>query len=288
MHRFDISSEGRIFDGLDNAQIVFHGINKSGSLALSKVLGEALGHCGRGGEFYCHYLRKETYDEFRELVNSGLGRSFVVGHSLYGALSPKANRIWVTQFRHPLPRAMSVYSWLQRKHLREHKDITGFPDFISFVRETRGISHSQVVQLGNPQGRYRISRSSRMARRDLYEASVDAMERDVYIVGISERFEETVFLFSAAAGVDSVMCWTMDLRNPDRRRVNDFSAEEIAVVEEFLEYDLLLYEYAVAKFERQNRSVRFGPDLVGYKDACIDQYKDRLLPEVRAGVGVSS
>lgn len=283
--RFELSIDRSNFrHALGDAQVIFHGINKSGSLAMSGVLLEAYNWAGRGDNFLSHYHVGGGYDEFRDRVDQGAGRpGFVVGHNLFGALAPVPSRIWITQFRHPLPRALSCYQWLKNKHVAAHGSDEGFPALIDFVRKTKGIGHSQVVQFGCSFGRNRTSRRKGATPAELFEIAVDEIESNVYAIGIAEHFEESIFTFAALCGLESVAPWIRDNRNKDRPLADEITDNERQVIEEVYKYDYKLYEYALDRFWRQTRALKLDAEasLAAYKSACIDQYKDRIVTAAR-------
>lgn len=263
---------------LRQTQVVFHGINKSGSLAMSEVIREAYAHAGRDAEFVSHYLNtKVETKKFHAQVDSLVNRhSFVVGHYLFGSLAPSPSRTWLTLLRHPLPRVVSCYQWLKRKH-----EATGGEPFFSlveFVERSKGVAHSQVAQFGAGYGEHGPSRRKRLSTRDMFEISVDQLEAHVYLVGIAEYFEESIFAFAAACGLESVLPWTRDDRNKGRRPVQDLTVEEIAAIQSVFEYDFRLYEYGLSRFHAQTRALGIEGELLdAYKTTCKGQYKDRIL-----------
>ena len=265
---------------IGDPQVVFHGINKRDSLAMSNALLEAYQWAGRGDQALSHYRIGGDYDDFRDRVDRSMGRAgFVVGHNLFGALAPVPNRIWITQFRHPLPRALSCYQWLKNKHVAAHGSDAGYPTLTDFVRKTRGISHSQVVQFGCAFGRNSKARRTSAAAADLFEIAVDEIESDIYAIGIAEHFEESIFTFAALCGLSSVAPWIRDDRNKNRPLVDQITDSEREVIEEVYSYDYKLYKFALDRFWRQTQALKLegNVSLAEYKAACLDQYKDRIV-----------
>lgn len=276
--RFAVEARGAPLDRGPDAGIVFHGVNKSGSLAMAKVIGEGLAHEGRGDEFLSHYHRGAGVapEAFRARVEARTGRFVAVGHGLHGMLRAAPGRVWVTQFRHPLPRVVSAHQWLKRKHEKAHGTAAGFPDLAGFVRAGGGVAHAQVAQFarrpGDPPGRLGL------APEALYERSVEAVERDMACIGIAERFEESIFCFAALCGIGSVVPWTRDNRNRGRPLAGALAQADRDLIREVYAWDFALYDWAVARFEAQVAQIVFGPSLCAYEAACADQYRDRLAP----------
>jgi hypothetical protein len=167
---------------------------------------------------------------------------------------------------------------VKKKHVQRHGDATGFPDLGKFIWKGGGISGSQVIQLGRGFGRFRNSpNKNRLSPQTLYELSVEAIERDFAIIGIAERFEESIFCFAALLGVPSVAPWVTDTRNKGRQPVEELKQNERDLIREVYHWDFELYDWVLKRFEEQCSRVRFGPSLERYKNDCSGQYRDRLL-----------
>lgn len=279
---YPVEAKSPLFAGLDDVQVAFHGINKSGSKSMASVLRRALFREKRANDAVSHYHLKPTIplDEFRDLIDSKKGRFLAVGHYLYGYLRPVPRRIWVTQFRHPLPRIVSAYHWLKNKHVKEHGTPEGFYSFSKFVYGSRGTAHSQIMQLGRGFGRYGESDAKMsLSGETLFELTIEALERDFTAIAIAERFEESIFTFAGLLGINSVDSWLADDRNKGRPPVDELTVAERDLVREVYHWDYRLYDWALKKFEEQCSSLEFGPSLQRYKKACSSQYKDRLVGE---------
>ena len=275
-----MEASSSIFERLGDVPVVFHGINKSGSLTMADVLREAMLAAGRESDIlsYYHLPGGMPLDEYRRLIEAKRGRYFAVAHYLYGYLRPSPRRIWITQFRHPLPRIVSAYTWIKNKHVRRNRSAEGFPTLSEFVRSGKGIAHSQILQFGRGYGRYKDSRAKkRLPPEALYEISVEAIERDFTAIGLAERFEESIFCFAALLGLPSVVPWMMDTRNKGRPPVDELSQEQRDLIREVYHWDFELYDWALKRFEEQNSRIEFGRSLEAYKVACSNQYKDRLV-----------
>ncbi|HET7413430.1 MAG TPA: hypothetical protein VFJ18_12300, partial [Pararhizobium sp.] len=126
-------------------------------------------------------------------------------------------------------------------------------------------------------GKYGAKLSKRLSAKDLYEISVDTLEREIYVIGIAELFEQSIFTFAALCGIESVSAWATDVRNKNRPLINEISSSDQDLIREFFEWDFQLYEYALERFHKQANHIQFGSSLEVYQDACKGQYKDRLI-----------
>lgn len=259
----------------DQSQIVFHGINKSGSLALAKVLKVGYDDARREDEFYSHYHRRPySLEELISLAQTVPGRGFFVGHDLFGALQPAPHRLWFSQFRHPLPRIVSCYSWLRNEHQAKGE---AFPSLEEFVIAGRGRGHSQFAQLGIGYGPDAAQRKKGKTTKDIFEAAKEALANDLYAVGIAEYFEETIFLVARLCELSQVPAWRRDKRNPTRTLATDLPDHLVNLIREVYAYEFEFYEFALQRFFEQNKKIDFGSGLDAYKEVCASQYKDRLL-----------
>ena len=262
------------FDGIDESEVVFHALNKSGSMALENVMREAFDYAGRSDEFLSHYKIGGRIESFCKLVSKKKSK-FVVAHYLYGALKPRKRRIWITQFRHPLPKFLSTYNWIKIK--TEKKSGKPFMSLKKFALNPKLIKHNLIYQFGAEWEKFKNHGESAPTAKSLYEASLVALETHVHSLTLAERFEESLFLVARLCGLSSLAPWIRDNRNPGRKLSHEISAEEREIIDQALYYDYQLYNYAVNRFERQIMQIDFGDNLENYKQVCLNQYKDRLL-----------
>ena len=165
-------------DTHDDAQVAFHGVNKSGSLAMANVLKEAFVSAGRASDFFSHYHLGGDFHKYISEVNSKKKASnLLISHYLYGAILPRPGRVWITQFRHPLPRILSCYQWLKNKHEKKNGPNT-YPLLEEFISNTKGISHSQIAQLSMNWGSRRKALSKNLSAEDMLNLSLDALDRN--------------------------------------------------------------------------------------------------------------
>ena len=273
--RYDVTVTGLDGLGAQDKQVIFHGVNKSGSLVLTKVLHEAYHHDVRANQFFSTYVGvPRTEKALTAIVAHASGHGFFGAHYLYGAVRLDPERqVMTTQFRNPLPRVRSCYQWLRNKASANGEV---YPDFESWVLSTRGVRHSQVAQFGLGFGEGHDHALEGADPEALFESSVRNIERDVQWFGIAEYFEESAFCMAALCGLSSIAPWQRDDRNADRPLVGDWPPEQIELVKEIYRWDFKLYEWALGTFHARLSQLTFGPELTQYKDACRGQYKDRL------------
>ena len=277
--RVEIDS-GQAPEPLLDSQIVFHGVNKSGSLCMANVLRESYLQHGRMDQFLSLYHNPATnLEEYRESVNSSSGHAFFVGHYLYGAVdAPKKDRVIVSQFRHPVPRMISCFQWLKNKHEKRHGDASGFPDLEKFIRKGKGKAHSQLKQFGAGFGP-NSTELGKLSCQDLLERSQANIEQDVLLVGIAEEFEETLFMLAHMCGLPAVSPWRQDTRNKGRPLVSELPTSITDLIADVYQHDVVLYQWAKRRFDAAVAAADIGGDLEAYKLACATQYKERVGDE---------
>lgn len=273
--RYAVSVGGLEDLAAQQTQVVFHGVNKSGSLVMTTLLHEAYRHHARANQFFSTYVSvPRQLDLLTDIVEHSSGHAFFGAHYLYGAvdLTPTSRRM-VTQFRNPLPRARSCYQWLSNKAQEQGRD---YPGFEQWLVATKGTAHSQVRQfgVGYAPGHEAVERSANP--EELFERSVQAIERDVSWFGIAEYLEESAFCLAALCGLSSIEAWTRDDRNVGRPLVDDWAPGEADLVREVYRWDFALYDWALETFRKRVAELDFGPDLEAYREACRGEYKDRL------------
>lgn len=259
-------------------KVVFHGVNKSGSLCVSKVVMDAYAAEARQAQFHSHYyIRGVKLEAFVNRIQETPGPGFFVGHSLFNLLPDDPQMIFVTQLRHPLPRLISCYEWIRRKLSLAGGDVEGLGSFEQFIRRGNGKSHSQVIQFATKFPEDILSLRQSHSASQLLERSLENIERHVKLCGIAELLEETIFVLAHLCGIQKVPAWKRDERNPDRPMVDTLRQSTIDLVQEVYQPDFELYQWAKKRFEEQLEKIEFGPELQAYQVHCRSQYKDRLL-----------
>jgi len=274
-NRFDVHVRGlEHLRGIER-KVVYHGVNKSGSLVMTNVLFHGYHAANRANQFFSTYRNfPSDLGYLRTLINQSTGHAFFGGHYLYGAYRSRPDEhLLTTQFRNPLPRVRSAYQWLSNKHAAEADPFASFEDW---VVQTRGVLHSQVAQFGLGFGPEARGLLNTVRGEELLERALVNIDRDVDWFGIAEYFEESAFCMASICGLPTIRPWQMDNRNKDRPLVTEWPQEHIDLVRDVFKWDFILYDWALERFRTNIDSLEFGSELDRYKQACADQYKDRL------------
>lgn len=273
-----VADHGHLPPQLDK-KIIFHGVNKSGSLCMSKVMQDAFVIEDRKAQYRSHYYSGIPHDRFIQLIRTEPPPRFFIGHGLFGNVpSEDPDVLFITQFRHPLPRILSCYDWIRKRWLADNKLPAIRGTFENFVQNSDGKAHSQIVQFAAKHGEDAAQMRRKLSPRELFERSVENIERHLYLVGIAELFEETIFAVAHVCGIKSVPAWKRDQRNPGRPMSWSLSHKTIDLVREVYRYDFELYDWAKRRFEQLLEKLSLGGSFLEYRVKCAQQYKDRLLP----------
>lgn len=266
--------------------VIFHGVNKSGSLVMSDVLKDAYYKAQRANQFLSNYHGiPKDFDAFTDIMRNSSGHSFFVGHYIYGAVEvPDA--LWVTQVRHPMPRALSVHGWLSRNYREKHGSLEGFPDLRSWVLQMRGVKQTQMLQLAMKGPNFRTD-WAKHPPQTMCAIALENLERDFAWFGLAEIFEESIFAMASICGLGAVSAWQMDTRNKWREPLAGQTGDLISMMLEIYRWEIEFYESAVKLFNRRIASLDFGPTLLQYKATCEGQYKERILGPAAAPGDVS-
>lgn len=260
--------------------VVFHGVNKSGSLAMANVMRDAYAAAGRSDEFISHYHKRPLeFDDFADALRNAEGPGFFVAHYIYGRIELPRNALLVTQVRHPLPRTLSVYGWIRRKYQQRVGTLADFPSFGQWVVKTKGRHHSQVANLGMGFAKGFRERTGQASLESIYNGATVNLYNDFAWCGLAERFEESIFALAHIVGLKSVPAWMRDKRNADRPALAETSEGDLTLIREVLEHEFRFYATAYGLFDERLAACTFGPALARYKERCASEYGERLLPE---------
>lgn len=256
--------------------VVFHGVNKSGSLAMTDVMRAAYAAQGRGDQISSTYHRfPGGLENFSRVLPASRGHHFFVSHYVYGRMTLPPDAILISQVRHPVPRALSVYGWIMRSRVEKGHELEDLPTVAAWVRSTRGVRHTQMAQFASRPGADLDVKA--MASADVLELALENFNRDVDWFGVAEIFEESIFALAHMCGLPAVPPWQKDLRNRGRPALAGLEPATRAVIEETLADEMEFYRRAVETFRERVRRIDFGPSLTDYKTRCSAAYGERLL-----------
>jgi galactose-3-O-sulfotransferase len=238
---------------MDNQALIFLHIPKTAGTTLNRII-----------EWQYNPLSIFTMDPYRiratperlkELPEARRRRLRMVrGHFYYGVheFLPQG-ATYITMLREPVARFLSAYYFLQRRPLHPmHRKVTseriGVEDFIRLT------PHRQNLQCSLIAG---IKSNGKCEERTLDIAKAN-LEKSFSVVGISERFEESLMLMAKTFDWD-VPFYENRKVSKNRPKVE---ASAVEMIKEHNRLDIELYEFGKSLFEaslaRNQTAVRDG------------------------------
>ena len=266
--------------------VIFLHLGKTGGMTLERVVRR-------------HYPADVTYAIDGRDSRSSIARlaalpddvkrrfRLVTGHAHFGLheLLPQAST-YFTVLRDPVERVASLYNYVQRRpghHLYEAltREQMSLADFVG-----SGIS----VEVENGQTRLLAGADGRTlpfgaCSRELLERARANLETRFRVVGLTERFDETLLLLREAFGWRR-LCYVK--RNVTRHHSWRETLDPVAVraIEDRNALDLELYRIYSAEFERRVRSAGRGfparVRLLRLENACYAQLRNAKSIYARA------
>jgi len=176
-----------------------------------------------------------------------------IGYGLHSYLQPPVT--YITMLRHPVERVLSHYYYVrgdvERGTARPQDHVT-FADvarmsLVDYVRH----AHSADIRNGQTKLIAGGMTGWDAARDDIDEtvltAALRTLEHDVHVIGLTERFDESVLLLRHALG------WSMPFYvranvTAKRPKRSELPAETIRAIEDANSLDMTLYEHAQRLF----------------------------------------
>lgn len=172
----------------------------------------------------------------------------IMGHMTFGLhdVVPRP-ATYVTLLREPMRLIASQFHHVKRHegHFL-HEEAKAYPDLASYVRS--GIS----LEMDNSQTRAFAGDTSTPfggCSRAMLERAKANLDEAFAVVGLTERFDDSLVLMRRAFGWDRIRYVSVNI-DPNRARRTPLSPEDLALVRERNALDLELYEWAAARFER--------------------------------------
>ena len=215
------------------------------SQSVVAVLGE------KWPKFTLPEREKIAFPEFSKLPNSELNRyKSITGHIKYGYHRYlEQSFTYISMLRNPRSRIISSYYYF--KYLRipgeyyhdliNNKKLT-CKDFVTSDILNDNLATRQISGIGD-------NIDYGLLKREHLEIAKKNIEQHFSVVGLMERFDESLMLLKQHLG------WKIPFYQPQnvnkKRPQEEADREVIKVIERTNELDLLLYEYVKERFEQQ-------------------------------------
>jgi len=240
--------------------LIFLHIQKTAGLSMQHILRHAYGP-GPARRFASRYLAGEKAHTLREAMQSKTkGDGYFAGHFCFGAHrylpSPST---YICFLRDPVKRLLSLYNY-------SVANSTAYYHSAAKGKTAEGfLLHTQLMELDNGQARFLagdphdlfINRTPFGECDDqLLSEAKSNLDEHVAVVGLTERFDESILMMKAAFGWRS--CYYFR-RNTSKKKVEQtrISDEVIGKIRDRNWLDRALYEHAVLRFERDYEAM--GP-----------------------------
>ena len=246
------------------ATVIFVHVGRTGGTTLARIAER-------------QYRRRETFsfasrgtddglEPFRRLPAEQRKRfRLIKGHMPFGVHEfVPGPSTYITLFRHPVDRVISYYYYaVSRPSHRLHREITG-----------RGITFEQfmaaemTVEVDNWQTRSLSGRTSvpyGRCGRDMLDLARQNLDTYFSVVGLTDRFDETLVLLGQTLGWRRLLYATENALRARPSRI-ELPEHVLAVVAAQNAFDLALYSYAEQRFERAIASLpEFARDLARFR-----------------------
>lgn len=217
---------------------IFMHIPKTGGTTLNAIFRNQYDK----NQFYDHLFpvdnMRKKYTELNQEAKNNI--KAVSGHYSYGIHEFFSKPFtYFTMLRNPVDRVISQYFFLKSTPTiyPEVKDMT-FTEFINWAPTAKNGQTKQVSGLfENP--------SVEKAKENL---------RTFKVVGITERFDETLFFMKKAFGWSDIKYTNLNITKK-RPLKSEVSQKVISLIEEHNQLDFELYRYAQELFEKQINSL---------------------------------
>ena len=231
------------------------------------------------------------------LLTSDMDRKLFYGHNLFGLLEKAGiNDRYFTMLRNPYDRLITDFFWLFgnmktilfgeakppirslpiiaffKKHLHEPEMITAHQAMVSFGKFVDVsdhlefyIHHCGPLNFDNAQ-HFQIGECSILSNAAANELARNNLDNKFWLVGITELFEESLFVAAANINIQKIHPWwtCSRPRTPFRPAFMDLSRNLRSAIEKKTGYDMALYEDYRRKFETRFQAEVNVPEFVSY------------------------
>ncbi len=200
------------------------------------------------------------------------GRILFYGHNLFNlpermGHSPR----YITMLRHPFDRLLSDYFWL---NLPGRMPCEVFEEFCRFVNAAPHLEfyiyHCGLLNYKNSQ-HFNLSDYDGIDEALSQEEAINNLDNRFQLVGITELFEESLFILAHKIGLTTIAPWWLT-RHPKSLYRPTFFDLPITIrrtIENKCQKDLQLYESYREKLEHEAYSYDFNGDFFKYKNSAL-------------------
>lgn len=209
--------------------------------------------------------REETLERFATLPSSTRARPrLIMGHTVFGLHEyvPRPST-YISMVRKPKNLVVSQYRYVLRTRNHRHHDIVGSQQMSIEEYIRSGIS----IEMDNSQTRAIAGDRDTPfgeCNDEMLERAKRNIESSFAVVGLTERFDESLILMQHAFGWSRLNYVRANV-SPDRDPV-ELTSSAIALIDEHNRLDAQLYQYVTDRFDQAiARIPSFEDDLAAFK-----------------------
>ncbi len=238
--------------------IVFPGLGAVGGSSLDRLLRAKMLRDGAATPVYDEANAPALWARVRARRPTPVFR-WIDGHACYDAMPVgDGDAVRVTLLRDPIRRVVSLFNY----GVLVHPERFAGASFDEFVAAGMAGRHAQARALLRVAGRDEAPDGA-----TLHRAAAHELAHAYALVGVTERFDETVFMLCRLAGHATIGMWHAVLAAPRAVDPERLSAATRRRLTEDLAVDLELYAEARARFDERVAAASFGPALAHYRAA---------------------
>lgn len=173
---------------------------------------------------------------------------------------------YITVLRHPIKRAVSYYHLLRRvpRHPLYNFINDNNLSLLDLIESQKAplLANGQTRILSGLGGQYSFG----TCPPQVLEQAKQNLKQSFSVVGLTERFDETLLLFQRTLGWRNLF-YTRENATPQKLQENPIDDHTLALLTEYNQLDLALYDYAVELFKAQVKAQgpQFQTDLTQFR-----------------------
>jgi len=181
---------------------------------------------------------------------------------------------YITMLRDPIERVLSHYYFIERDrgHFLHKEYKSTNMNLKDFIYKTTDNDNGQTRAFAGVSDTYSLLKSEQKiipfgeCSSEIFETAKKNLKRFA-VVGLMERFDETLILFKRALGWSSPPLYTKQNVTVGRPSKEDLSPDILALIEENNKFDIELYKHATNLFEEQmsQQNASFKAELIVFK-----------------------